>query len=338
MSKSHVPRALTIAGSDSGGGAGIQADLKTFQELGVYGMSAITAITVQNTLGVQGVYPLPPEAAAEQIEAVGSDLGVDALKTGMLFNAEIIRLTADRIRAFGWEKVVVDPVMIAKGGAELLQSEAVQALREDLLPLALIVTPNIPEAEVLAGMRIRTIEDRKEAARHIHGLGPRIVVIKGGHDEGVLGSDEDADHERDRGPAIVADTQQEELPQSERMYGQTRTASHNGEFNEGRSPMTKNDDRFGDPDSPPVIDLVYDGTAFTELYGKRIHTVHTHGTGCTFSAAITAGLAQGLSAFDAIQSGRLFIQVAIEDGLNLGHGQGPTNHWAYNRRRQEVLR
>jgi hydroxymethylpyrimidine/phosphomethylpyrimidine kinase len=334
MSKTRVPRALTIAGSDSGGGAGIQADLKTFQELGVYGMSAITAITVQNTLGVHGVYPLPPEAASEQIEAVGSDLGVDALKTGMLFNAEIIRLVADRIRAFGWKRVVVDPVMIAKGGAELLQSEAVQALREELLPLALIVTPNIPEAEVLAGMRIRTIEDRKKAARRIQDLGPKIVVIKGGHDEGMLGGGEVADLERDRGSAIAEGTQQEEFSQSESMYGQTRIASHNGEFNEGRSPIIKNDSSG----SPPVMDLVYDGTAFTELYGQRIHTVHTHGTGCTFSAAITAGLAKGLSAFDAIQSGRLFIQAAIEDGLNLGQGHGPTNHWAYRRRCQEVLR
>ncbi|MGO4788941.1 bifunctional hydroxymethylpyrimidine kinase/phosphomethylpyrimidine kinase [Paenibacillus sp. 2KB_20] len=335
MSKTRVPRALTIAGSDSGGGAGIQADLKTFQELGVYGMSAITAITVQNTLGVHGVYPLPPEAAAEQMEAVGSDLGVDALKTGMLFNAEVIRLVADRIRAFGWGKVVVDPVMIAKGGAELLQSEAVQALREDLLPLALIVTPNIPEAEVLAGMRIRTMEDRKEAARRIHDLGPKIVVIKGGHDEGMLGAGEGADRERDRGPAIAADTQQEEQPWSELTNDQTRTAIPAGELRRPRPSIFKGD---GPPGSPPVMDLVYDGTAFSELYGKRIHTVHTHGTGCTFSAAITAGLAKGLSAFDAIQSGRLFIQAAIEDSLNLGQGQGPTNHWAYNRRRQEVLR
>ncbi|OME92747.1 MULTISPECIES: bifunctional hydroxymethylpyrimidine kinase/phosphomethylpyrimidine kinase [Paenibacillus] len=336
MSKTRVPRALTIAGSDSGGGAGIQADLKTFQELGVYGMSAITAITVQNTLGVHGVYPLPPEAAAEQMEAVGSDLGIDALKTGMLFNAEVIRLVADRIRAFGWERVVVDPVMIAKGGAELLQSEAVQALREDLLPLALIVTPNIPEAEVLAGMRIRTMEDRKEAARRIHDLGPKIVVIKGGHDEGMPGvAGEGSDHQRDRGADIAAGTQQEGLPQSESTYGQTRTAIPAGELRRPRPSIFKDD---GPPGSPPVMDLVYDGTAFSELYGKRIHTVHTHGTGCTFSAAITAGLAKGLSAFDAIQSGRLFIQAAIEDGLNLGQGHGPTNHWAYRRRRQEVLR
>ena len=137
---SQIARALTIAGSDSGGGAGIQADLKTFQELGVFGMSAITAVTVQNTLGVSNVYPLPPEAAAEQIEAVGSDLGVDALKTGMLFSAEIIGAVAAQIRAFSWNRVVVDPVMIAKGGASLLQTEAVQALRSQLLPLAYIVT------------------------------------------------------------------------------------------------------------------------------------------------------------------------------------------------------
>lgn len=334
MSEARVPRALTIAGSDSGGGAGIQADLKTFQELGVYGMSAITAITVQNTLGVHGVYPLPPEAAAEQIEAVGSDLGVDALKTGMLFNAEIIRLAADRIRAFGWEKVVVDPVMIAKGGAELLQSEAVQALIEDLLPLALIVTPNIPEAEVLAGMRIRTIEDRKEAARRIHDLGPKIVVIKGGHDEGMLGTGEGVDHERDMGPA-TAGPQQEELPQSESTHGQPRTAMPVGEFRGLRPSIFKDE---GNPGSPPVMDLIYDGTSFTELYGKRICTVHTHGTGCTFSAAITAELAKGLDVLDAIQNGRSFIQAAIEDGLNMGQGHGPTNHWAYRRRRQEGLR
>lgn len=271
MSKARVYKALTIAGSDSGGGAGIQADLKTFQELGVYGMSAITAITVQNTLGVQGVYPLPPEASAEQIQAVGTDLGVDALKTGMLFNADIIRLVAEQIRNFGWEKVVVDPVMIAKGGAELLQSEAIQALQEDLLPLALVVTPNISEAEALANMKIQTMKDRREAARRIHRLGPKIVVIKGGHDD------------------------------EERGSGQ-------------------------------VLDLFFDGESFTELVGKRVHTVHTHGTGCTFSAAVTAGLARDIPAPQAILEAKDFIQAAIEDGLELGQGHGPTNHWAYRRR------
>ena len=176
-----VPRALTIAGSDSGGGAGIQADLKTFQELDVFGMSAITAVTAQNTLGVHGVYPLTPQAVVEQIDAVGQDLGVDALKTGMLFDAAIIEAVAERIRAFGWKQLVVDPVMIAKGGAELLRAEAVEALKNHLLPLALVVTPNIPEAETLTGLKIRTLNDRWEAAKRIADFGPRVVVIKGGH-------------------------------------------------------------------------------------------------------------------------------------------------------------
>lgn len=398
MTEVRVPRALTIAGSDSGGGAGIQADLKTFQELGVYGMSAITAITVQNTMGVHGVYPLPPEAAAEQIEAVGSDLGVDALKTGMLFNAEIIRLVADQIHKFGWEKVVVDPVMIAKGGAELLQNEAVLAMKEHLLPLALVVTPNIPEAEVLAGMRIRTMEDRREVARRIHALGPKIVVIKGGHDEG--GPDrEDRDHEEARiyGISVGADREENSEEHSDKYMkeilaehteeqmekhmdkhqedhknnhknnhindhindhmedilkestekhmevhldvvnhpdDQARTAMYTEKFSHMNFPIFK---AVGNDRDPQVIDLIYDGSAFTELSGKRVNTVHTHGTGCTFSAAIAAGLAQGMSAFDAIRSGRSFIQAAIEDGLNLGQGHGPTNHWAYQRR-QGVLR
>ncbi|KAF9112891.1 hypothetical protein BGX30_007142, partial [Mortierella sp. GBA39] len=178
-----IPKALTVAGSDSGGGAGIQADIKTFQELGVFGMSAITAITVQNTLGVQGVYPLPAAAAAEQMNAVGTDLGVDAVKTGMLFSADIIEAVAGRIAAFGWRNVVVDPVMVAKGGARLLQQDAVDALKNKLLPLAAVVTPNIPEAEVLAGMAIRSMEERCEAAYRIAAYGPAMVVIKGGHDE-----------------------------------------------------------------------------------------------------------------------------------------------------------
>lgn len=266
-----MARGLTIAGSDSGGGAGIQADLKTFQELDVFGMSAITAITVQNTLGVQGVYPLPPEAAAEQIDAVSTDLGVDALKTGMLFSADIIESVASRIREHGWRNVVVDPVMIAKGGADLLLPEAVKALKEQLLPLALIVTPNIPEAEALAGMSIRSMEDRREAAKRICAYGPAVAVVKGGHDEG-------------------------------------------GE---------------------QVVDLLYDGDTFTELTGHRIHTVHTHGTGCTYSAAITAGLAKGLPVLEAVQTARAYIQAAIEDSLELGGGHGPTNHWAYRRRREQ---
>ncbi|WP_416828957.1 bifunctional hydroxymethylpyrimidine kinase/phosphomethylpyrimidine kinase [Ectobacillus polymachus] len=258
-------RALTIAGSDSGGGAGIQADLKTFQELKVFGMSAITAITAQNTLGVQGVYPMTPSAVAEQIESVASDIGVDAIKTGMLFDSSIIRVVAEKIRQFGWEQVVVDPVMIAKGGAPLLQQEAMKALKEELLPLAKVVTPNIPEAEAITGMTITTMDERQLAARKLYDMGVKNVVIKGGHD--------DAEDE--------------------------------------------------------AIDLLFDGSSFTYFTSKKIETKHTHGTGCTFAAAIAASLAQGKTVIEAVQIAKDFIQAAIENNLGLGHGHGPTNHWAY---------
>ncbi|MDG0873623.1 bifunctional hydroxymethylpyrimidine kinase/phosphomethylpyrimidine kinase [Paenibacillus thiaminolyticus] len=263
-----IYKALTIAGSDSGGGAGIQADIKTFQELGVFGMSAIAAITVQNTLGVSGVHSIPTEIVIGQMDAIGSDLAPDAVKTGMLFNKEIIMAVADRIVRFGWKAVVVDPVMIAKGGSELLQKEAVEALKEHLLPHALVVTPNIPEAEVLTGIPIRTMEDRREAAKRLSDYGPAYVVIKGGHSEGE-------EH---------------------------------------------------------VTDLLYDGVHFTELHGKRVHTRHTHGTGCTFSAAMAAELAKGSSVTDAVGTARAFIQAALEETLGIGQGHGPTNHWAYGRR------
>ncbi|HIW35184.1 MAG TPA: bifunctional hydroxymethylpyrimidine kinase/phosphomethylpyrimidine kinase [Candidatus Paenibacillus intestinavium] len=267
QSGQKVFRALTIAGSDSSGGAGIQADLKTFQELGVYGMTAITAVTAQNTLGVQAVYPLNTEAVVQQIHAVGSDIGVDALKTGMLFSSEIILAVAEAIQSFRWTNVVVDPVMIAKGGAVLLQEEAIRALTRQLLPLTKVVTPNIPEAEKLTGMAIISRTDKEEAARRLAGFGAQYVIIKGGHDVGE-----------------------------------------------------------------EAVDLLFDGSYFTELAGRRIVTGHTHGTGCTFSAALTAGLAQGLNLENSMQQAKAFIQAAIEDGIYIGNGLGPTNHWAYQRK------
>ncbi|WP_379153047.1 bifunctional hydroxymethylpyrimidine kinase/phosphomethylpyrimidine kinase [Paenibacillus sp. sgz5001063] len=263
-----VFKALTIAGSDSGGGAGIQADLKTFQELGVYGMSALTAVTAQNTLGVQGVYPLEVDAVATQLDSIGTDLRPDAVKTGMLFSSGIIRVVAGKVRHYGWDHLVVDPVMVAKGGSPLLQQEAVQALITHLLPLSLAATPNIPEAEILTGMRISGMTDRETAARIIHAMGPRYVVLKGGHDE----------------------------------------------------------------DNHMVTDLIYDGVKFTYLESPRIATHHTHGTGCTYSAALTSGLAQGLPFSEAIRTAKDFIHAAIEDGLNIGLGHGPTNHFAYQNR------
>ena len=176
-----MANALTIAGSDSGGGAGIQADLKTFAALGVFGTSAITSVTAQNTVGVQGVHDLPPEFVGRQIDSVLDDIAIDAAKTGMLSNTAIIEVVATKVTAHAITRLVVDPVMVAKGGAPLLQSGAVKALIERLLPLALVVTPNVPEAEVLWGQRIVGLAEMREAAQRIHDLGPRYVVLKGGH-------------------------------------------------------------------------------------------------------------------------------------------------------------
>ena len=174
-----MKRALTIAGSDSGGGAGIQADLKTFAALGVYGTSALTAVTAQNTLGVTGVQELPPDMVALQIDAVVSDIGADAVKTGMLANSGIVRVVADKVTEHGLSNLVVDPVMVAKGGDPLLQEEAVDALRTLLVPLALVVTPNLPEASVLVGYRVATLEQARRAARDIVGYGEQERRRKG---------------------------------------------------------------------------------------------------------------------------------------------------------------
>lgn len=263
-----VYKALTIAGSDSGGGAGIQADLKTFQEQGVYGMSAITAVTAQNTLGVQGVYPLGPDAIAQQLDSIGVDLEPDAVKTGMLFSSEIIRIVAAKVQQYGWNKLVIDPVMVAKGGSALLQQEAVQSLITFLIPLALVTTPNIPEAEILTGRKIVSLQDREAAAQIILDMGSRYVVLKGGHDAGTEGA----------------------------------------------------------------VDLLYDGQEFIYMESKRIETRHTHGTGCTYSAVVTAELAKGVAVPSAIHTAKAFIQAAIEEGLGIGSGHGPTNHFAYQNR------
>ncbi|QQE73019.1 bifunctional hydroxymethylpyrimidine kinase/phosphomethylpyrimidine kinase [Brevibacillus composti] len=258
-----IAKAMTIAGSDSGGGAGIQADLKTFHQLGVYGTSAITAITAQNTKGVAGVYPLPAEAVVQQISEVLSDIGAEAAKTGMLFNAEIIEAVAGEIKKFGLDKLVVDPVMIAKGGAKLLQDEAIAALKRHLLPLAEVVTPNLPEAECLSGLQIVTPEQMREAARAIHQLGARHVMMKGGHLQG------DA-----------------------------------------------------------IVDILFDGRDFYEMAHGRIQTRHTHGTGCTFSAALTAELAKKTPLVQAVEKANRFIVAAIQTAPQIGEGHGPTNHWA----------
>ena len=257
-----IPRALTIAGSDSGGGAGIQADLKTFSAFGVYGMTAVTAITAQNTVGVQAILELPVDLVTAQIDSVMSDIGVDAAKTGMLGSFEIVQAVSDAIRDRGIQRLVVDPVMVAKSGDVLLQDDAVEAVRTRLLPLALVATPNLPEAEVLTGLAIRDQNGMRIAARAIAALGVEWVIIKGGH----LSDDQDA------------------------------------------------------------VDLVFDGREFAALSSARVATKNTHGTGCTFSAAIAAGLARGFEPGDAIRRAKRYVTRAIETSLAIGAGHGPTNH------------
>jgi len=182
-----MKRVLTIAGSDSGGGAGIQADLKTFAALGVYGLCAITAVTAQNTVGVQGVFELPADFVGLQIDSVVTDIGVDAVKTGMLSNAEIIAVVAAKVREHELPNLVVDPVMVAQDGTHLLREDARRVLARQLIPLAEVITPNLHEAEALTGLKVRNPKQMKEAARAIHALGARHVVVKGGH---LVGPDE----------------------------------------------------------------------------------------------------------------------------------------------------
>jgi len=254
-----LPVAMTVAGSDSGGGAGIQADLKTFAVLGVHGTSAVTAITAQNTQGVTEILELPASLVREQIDVVVRDLGVQAAKTGMLSSATIIETVAEAMRRHGVSKLVVDPVMVAKGGAKLLRDDAVAALREQLVPLAGVLTPNLPEAAVLLDRRIESLDERRRAARDLVAMGARAVVVKGGHAE------------RD------------------------------------------------------VVDVFFDGSELVELESERIDTTNTHGSGCAFSAAITAGLARGASPLEAVREAKSFITDAIRHSLDLGHGHGPVN-------------
>lgn len=257
-------RTLTIAGSDSGGGAGIQADLKTFTCLGVYGMSAITSVTAQNTVAVTGIVALPADFVAEQIDDVATDIGVDAAKTGMLANREIIEAVADAVERNEITQLVVDPVMIAKTGDALLFESARDALVQRILPLALVVTPNIPEAEALSGKRIVDPGDVAEAARIIHGLGPRYVLMKGGH-----------------------------LPTDD------------------------------------AVDYLYDGVRTRVYSAPRIPSRNTHGTGCTYSAAIAAHLALGYALDEAVDHAKRYLTEAIRHGFDLGKGHGPLNHfWA----------
>lgn len=203
-------RALTIAGSDSGGGAGIQADLKTFAALGCYGMSVITALTAQNTVAVTGIHPVPPEFIAQQIDAIMEDIGVDAVKIGMLHSSAVIRTVAERLAHYGVSNVVVDPVMVAKSGARLLQEEAVEALRDLLIPLATVLTPNLPEAAMLLQKPIGERKDMEDACRELARLGPAAVLLKGGHLPG--GSSPDLLYCRNNDTWLTLETARVETP------------------------------------------------------------------------------------------------------------------------------
>ena len=257
--------AVTIAGSDSGGGAGIQADLTTFSALEVYGASVITALTAQNTVGVQGIHDVPTDFIAAQMDSVFSDLKVDAVKIGMLSQARVIETVAAGIERHGLHHVVLDPVMIAASGDRLLAPDAIEALRRLLIPLAELVTPNLPEAAALLDEPVATDEETMLAqGRRILAMGPRAVLIKGGHAEGA-----------------------------------------------------------------ESVDLLIEPTNVHRFAAPRIATKNTHGTGCTLSSAITAGLAKGLSLHPAVEAAKTYVSAAIGASreLEIGRGSGPVHHF-----------
>jgi hydroxymethylpyrimidine/phosphomethylpyrimidine kinase len=266
MSESPTPPvALSIAGSDPSGGAGIQADLKTFSALGVYGAAAITALTAQNTREVRAVHDVPPEFVGAQIDCVLEDLEVRAVKLGMLSRAAVIEAVAQRLEAHGARNVVLDPVMVAKSGDALLAPEATDALRGRLLPLADVITPNLPEAAVLLSIgEGELLVDLEGACRRLLELGPRAVVLKGGHAHGAYSED-----------------------------------------------------------------LYFDGGEVVRLPARRVDTPNTHGTGCTFSAALAAHLARGLGPQEAARGAKSYVTGAIEAAAEwkLGHGHGPVHHF-----------
>lgn len=268
MDPKQYTKTLTIAGSDSGGGAGIQADLKTFSALGCYGMSVITAMTAQNTNSVTAIQAAESKFVASQIDAVLGDIGADAIKIGMLFSADIIRAVADRLIAYKADKIVLDPVMVAKSGDKLLQNEAIESMVELLFPISTVVTPNIAEAEVLTGTEIKSEKDLARSAEILFEKGAVNVLMKGGH----LESDDATDH-------LFCST--------ERSYESYRF---------------------------PAV---------------RIRTKNTHGTGCTYSSAIAAYLAQGCDLKSAVKFAKQYITGAIKDGAKyqLGTGHGPLNHF-----------
>ncbi|GAW98247.1 bifunctional hydroxymethylpyrimidine kinase/phosphomethylpyrimidine kinase [Secundilactobacillus mixtipabuli] len=259
------PQTLTIAGTDSGGGAGVMADLKTMQERHVFSAAVIVAVTAQNTIGVQDFAALSKKLIDEQFASVAGDLAIKACKTGMLADAEHVEIVVENLKKYDLGPLIVDPVMIAKGGAPLLADDAIDVVKRDLLPLATVVTPNLPEAERLTDMTIKTPEDMQAAAQKLRETGAKNVMIKGGH---------------------------------------------------------------GDTEKVTDYVLLEDGKEFW-LSAPRVDTVRTHGTGDTLSSAMTAEIAKGNDIESSIRVAKDFVEAAIRNTIQVGHGHGPLNHWAY---------
>jgi hydroxymethylpyrimidine/phosphomethylpyrimidine kinase len=269
-----VTTVLTIAGSDSSAGAGIQADLKTFAALGAYGVCAVTSITAQATSGLTAALALAADLVTAQIEAVAGDMEIHAVKTGMLADAAIVEAVAAAIQELDLPLLVVDPVIASSSGYRLLDEDGVQMLRTELFPLARVVTPNLPEAEALSGRRVRTGDDARDAARRIHDLGPAAVVITGGHSQGSV----------------------------------------TGEQGSGQG-------------GAEVVDLLYDGHAFTELRVPRVNGIEAHGTGCTYASAVAAYLALGRSLEEAAAGAQRYVAGAIEHARPMGRGRALLGHF-----------
>lgn len=259
------PQALTIAGTDSGGGAGISADFKTMQMCGVFATMVVVAVTAQNTLGVQDALAMPPKLIDEQFASLAADLKIRACKTGMLADSSRVEAVVNNLKRYDFGPLTVDPVMIAKGGAKLLSDDAISVVRKQLVPLADLITPNLPEAEELAQMSIKTEAEMEVAGHRLQSMGAKNVLVKGGH--------------------------------------------------------------FSRDDEANDFVLLEDGHSFW-LTAKRKQTKNTHGTGDTISSCITAELAKGKSMEEAIRIGKAYVEATIKQGIHVGHGHGPLNHWA----------
>ncbi len=256
-----MKKVLTIAGSDCSGSAGIQADLKTFSAHGVYGMSVIVSVVAENTSRVIDIQDVTPEMIEKQIDAVFEDIGADAVKVGMLSQPCCMKAVARKLKQYQPKNVVIDPVMYAKNGCPLMDPDSIDTLIEEILPLAYVLTPNIPEAEKIADMQIHSPEDMEQAAKRIHEFGVQNVLVKGGH-------------------------------------------------------------AVGD-----ALDILYDGKEFYRFSTERINTKNTHGTGCTYSSAITSNLALGLPLEEAVKQAKHYVTTAIRHSLSIGKGYGPTHHF-----------